>query len=63
MLAYKESIRTQQDILELNDLLKKLNMRADVIVIPFENDDIKIMQTDSMLKTWDNEADKAWDEL
>lgn len=65
MTAYREIIRTPQDMLHLNNLLKKLDMKVEVIIVPLEDKelDLKELQVSSMFKTWDNKEDEAWDEL
>ncbi len=65
MTAYREIIRTPQDIVYVTNLLKQLDRATEVIIIPFDDKeiDIKELQLSSMAKTWNNNEDKAWDEL
>ncbi len=65
MKAYREIIRTPQDIVYITNLLKQLDTTAEVIIIPLADKeiDIKELQIASMAKTWDNIEDEAWDEL
>ena len=65
MTAYREIIRTPQDIDYITNLLKQLDTATEVIIVPLEESkiDIKELQTVSMARTWDNNEDKAWDEL
>lgn len=65
MTAYREIIRTPQDIAYVADLLKKIDTATEVIIVPLEDkeQDLKSLQIVSMAKTWDNKDDEAWNEL
>lgn len=65
MTAYREIIRTPQDIAYVADLLKKLDTATEVIIVPLEDNeqDLKSLQIVAMAKTWDNKDDEAWNEL
>lgn len=65
MTAYREIIRTPQDIAYIADLLKKIDTTAEVIIVPLDESDKEFqpLQRVSMLKTWDNKEDEAWNEL
>ncbi|MFA5454238.1 MAG: hypothetical protein WC272_02855 [Sulfurimonas sp.] len=65
MTAYREIIRTPQDILYVTNLLKKLDSMVEVIIVPLEEKeaDLKELQISAMAKTWDNSEDEAWNEL
>lgn len=65
MTAYREIIRTPQDIVHITNLLKQLDTTTEVIIVPLEDQetDIKVLQISSMAKTWNNSEDEAWNEL
>ena len=65
MVAYREIITTTADRQHVVALLQEMNVKSEVIIIPLEDDthSLKILQQTSMSATWDNDEDKAWDEL
>lgn len=65
MTAYREIVRTPQDIVYITNLLKQLDTTTEVIIVPLEDQetDIKVLQISSMAKTWNNSEDEAWNEL
>jgi hypothetical protein len=65
MTAYREIIRTPQDILYVTNLLKQLDTTMEVIIVPLNDKevDLKPLQESAMARTWNNTEDKAWDEL
>jgi hypothetical protein len=65
MVAYREIVSTTADRQHVIDILQEMNVKSEVIIIPLEDDtkSLKNLQHASMSKTWDNDDDKAWDEL
>lgn len=66
MLAYREIVRNQEDILHISQMLKEINSSSEVIIVPLnqpKEEDMKNIQISSMSKTWNNEDDEAWNEL
>jgi len=65
MTAYREIIRTPQDIVYVTNLLKKLDTALEIIIVPLEEKeaDLKELQISVMAKIWDNSEDEAWNEL
>ncbi len=66
MVAYREIVNSQEDILHIVSMLKEMKTRTEVIIVPLEeenDEDIKKLQISSMAKTWDNKEDEAWDAL
>ncbi|OHD85141.1 MAG: hypothetical protein A3I60_05140 [Sulfuricurvum sp. RIFCSPLOWO2_02_FULL_43_45] len=65
MVAYREIVSTTADRQHVIDILQDINVKSEVIIIPLEDDthSLKILQQTSMSATWDNDEDKAWDEL
>jgi hypothetical protein len=66
MLAYREIVRNQEDILHISQMLEEINSSSEVIIVPLnqpKEEDMKNIQISSMSKTWNNEDDEAWNEL
>lgn len=65
MVAYREIISTTAERQHVIDILQEINVKSEVIIIPLEDDtrSLKNLQQTSMSSTWDNDEDKAWDEL
>lgn len=65
MVAYREIVSTTADRQHVIDILQEMNVKSEVIIIPLEDDikSLKNLQQASMSATWDNDEDKAWDEL
>ncbi|MFA5215361.1 hypothetical protein [Sulfuricurvum sp.] len=65
MVAYREIVSTTADRQHVIDILQEMNVKSEVIIIPLEDDikSLKNLQQTSMSATWDNDEDKAWDEL
>ena len=65
MVAYREIVSTTADRQHVIDILQEINVKSEVIIIPLEDDikSLKNLQQTSMFATWDNDEDKAWDEL
>lgn len=65
MVAYREIVSTSADRQHVIDILQEINVKSEVIIIPLEDDitSLKNLQQTSMSATWDNDEDKAWDEL
>jgi len=66
MVAYREIVKTKEDIIHIANMLKEIKEGAEVIIVPFEKDDdkeLKKSQITSMAKTWNNIEDEAWNEL
>jgi len=65
MVAYREIVSTTADRQHVIDILQEMNVKSEVIIIPLEDDikSLKNLQQASMSAIWDNDEDKAWDEL
>jgi hypothetical protein len=65
MVAYREIVSTTADRQHVISMLQEMTVKSEVIIIPLEDDTkaIKNLQQVSMSATWDNDEDKAWDEL
>lgn len=66
MVAYREIVRNNDDVLYIAKILKEIKTPSEVIIVPLgepKERDIKDLQIASMAKTWDNSEDEAWDEL
>lgn len=65
MVAYREIVSTSADRQHVIDILQEINVKSEVIIIPLEDDitSLKNLQQTSMHAAWDNDEDKAWDEL
>jgi hypothetical protein len=67
MTAYREIIDDKQDLERVFALLKSLGQKCEIIILPIEEDagteDFIKAQQKSMQTTWENEKDKAWDDL
>ena len=66
MVAYREIVRNNDDIIHITNMLKEMKTVSEVIIVPLgetKEEDIKKLQIASMSKTWDNSEDEAWDEL
>jgi len=65
MVAFREIVSTTADRQHVIEILQDINVKSEVIIIPLEDDAkaLKNLQYVSMSTTWDNDEDKAWDEL
>lgn len=65
MVAYREIVSTTAERQHVIDILQEINVKSEVIIIALEDDaqSLKNLQQASMSSTWDNDEDKAWDEL
>lgn len=65
MTAFREIISSTADKQHVINVLQEINVKSEVIIIPLEdeNNALKNLQQNSMSATWDNNEDKAWDEL
>lgn len=65
MTAYREIISSTADKQHVINVLQKINVKSEVIIIPLEDENtvLKNLQQTSMSATWENDEDKAWDEL
>lgn len=65
MVAYREIISSTADIQHVITMLQEINVKSEVIIIPLEDDtkSLKELQFSAMSATWENDDDKAWDEL
>lgn len=65
MVAYREIVSTSADRQHVISMLQEMTVKSEVIIIPLEDDSkaIQKLQQTSMSTTWDNNEDKAWDEL
>ncbi|MDP3292573.1 MAG: hypothetical protein Q8M43_11140 [Sulfuricurvum sp.] len=65
MVAYREIVSTPADIQHVVSMLQDMKVKSEVIIIPLGDDDdaLKKLQFHPMSITWDNDEDKAWDEL
>lgn len=65
MVAYREIVSTTADRQHVIDILQEINVKSEVIIIPLEDDikSLKNLQQAAMSATWDNDEDKAWNEL
>ena len=66
MTAYREIIKDESDMAKVKALLDTLKTELEIIILPIEKKDedlLSIAQESSMVKTWDNDVDRGWDEL
>lgn len=65
MVAYREIVSTSADRQHVISMLQEMTVKSEVIIIPLEDDSkaMQKLQETSMSATWDNDEDKAWDEL
>ena len=65
MVAYREIVSTSADRQHVISMLQEMTVKSEVIIIPLEYDSkaMENLQQTSMSVTWDNDEDKAWDEL
>ena len=65
MTAFREIISSTADKQHVINVLQEINVKSEVIIIPLEDENsaLKNLQQTSMSMTWDNDQDKAWDEL
>lgn len=65
MVAYREIVSTSADRQHVISMLQEMTVKSEVIIIPLEDDSkaMQKLQQTSMSSTWDNDEDKAWDEL
>ena len=65
MVAYREIVSTSADRQHVISMLQEMTVKSEVIIIPLEDDSkaMENLQQTSMSVTWDNDEDKAWDEL
>jgi hypothetical protein len=65
MVAYREIVSTSADRQHVISMLQEMTVKSEVIIIPLEDDNkaMQNLQQTSMSMTWENDEDKAWDEL
>lgn len=65
MVAYREIVSTTADRQHVISMLQEMTVKSEVIIIPLEDDNkaMQNLQQASMSVTWENDEDKAWDEL
>ncbi|MDP3120093.1 MAG: hypothetical protein Q8N01_06740 [Sulfuricurvum sp.] len=65
MVAYREIVSTPADRQHVISMLQEMTVKSEVIIIPLEDVSkaMQKLQQTSMSATWDNDEDKAWDEL
>lgn len=65
MVAYREIVSTTADRQHVINMLQDMKVKSEVIIIPLEDETSPLinLQYTSMSVTWDNNDDKAWDEL
>ena len=65
MVAYREIVSTSADRQHVISMLQEMTVKSEVIIIPLEDDSkaMENLQQTSRSVTWDNDEDKAWDEL
>jgi hypothetical protein len=65
MVAYREIVSTTADRQHVISMLQEMTVKSEVIIIPLEDDnkEMQNLQQASMSVTWENDEDKAWDEL
>jgi flagellar biosynthesis regulator FlbT len=65
MVAYREIVSTSADRQHVINMLQDMKVKSEVIIIPLEDDTSPLinLQYASMSTAWDNDDDKAWDEL
>ncbi len=66
MTAYREIVRDKSDMAKVKTLLDSLKSEVEIIILPIEKRDEELFinaQESVMAKTWDNDADKGWDDV
>lgn len=66
MTAYREIIKNSSDIARVKAILDSIKSETEIIILPIENSDEEIFvnaQESVMAVSWDNEYDRAWDDV
>jgi len=66
MTAYREIIKNSSDIARVKAILDSIKSETEIIILPIENSDEEMFvnaQESVMAASWDNEYDRAWDDV